>query len=184
MGASLLDQSNKIRDILKWVFLVLALGWSIFLIINGIIPGGESKAQSDSVAHVVEDAINTVSPGTINPSNFDSFAFTIRKLLGHFLAFTLDGILISICVFFFLINQKWYKFYFPMLIAFSAGFVVAGISELIQLFTAGRSGQWSDIFIDLGGYVLGMVIIFLILFLTKNLDPRYQTDSIKFKKIA
>ena len=49
------------------------------------------------------------------------------------------------------------------------GLFVAGLSEFLQVFAAGRYGSFIDIGIDMGGYVLGMFVVFLILFLTHKL---------------
>lgn len=182
MGASLLNQSNKTRDILKWIFLVLAVGWAIFLIINGAIPGDKSAAESNGVAQTAADIINTISPQTITSSNFSDFAYMIRKVCGHFLAFTLDGILFSLTFYFFTINRIYYKHYLCILLSLSPGIVVAAISEVLQIFAGGRTASFADIGIDFGGYSAGVLLVFLIIFFTKNLEPRYQINSLRFNR--
>ena len=44
------------------------------------------------------------------------------------------------------------------------GILLAVISDEMQLFASGRSGEFRDVLIDSGGYFLGAVIIFIILF--------------------
>ena len=171
MVDSSLNQLSRKQNIVKWVFFGLAIAFSLFLIINGAIHGEASAAESDSISKAEADIINTVSPGTITPESFPTFAFFNRKLLGHFLAFTLDSVFATIAIYYFLIPRKWYKFYFIYLISFGFGFIVAAISEIMQLFTPGRTGAFSDVLIDMGGYLLGLVIIFLILFFAKKHHP-------------
>ena len=52
-----------------------------------------------------------------------------------------------------------------IIIALAFGLTIAAITEIIQLNVPGRSGEFTDVLIDYGGYVFGFSIIFLILFL-------------------
>lgn len=182
MADSSLNQLDKKRIIIKWVFFALAIGFSLFLIINGAIKGEASKAESDVISQAEADIINTISPGTITPEEFPNFAFINRKVVGHFLAFAVDAVFATISTYYFLLDKKWYKHYFVFGISLGFGFVVALISELLQIFTPGRTGSFVDVGIDMGGYALGLLIIFLILFFIKKLEPKYQNNSLKFIK--
>jgi VanZ family protein len=53
------------------------------------------------------------------------------------------------------------------------GFLFAGLTEIIQLYTPGRAGVMSDVFIDYSGYMTSVGIIVLIYFII---------EYIKFKK--
>ena len=48
-----------------------------------------------------------------------------------------------------------------LLISEVAGFALASFSELLQLYTPGRSGRWEDVGIDTAGYSLTIVITLL-----------------------
>ena len=168
MAASSLDQAVK-NNVIKWVFFGLSVSLSLFLIINGAIPGDKSGAESNWLANVFASIINAFNNGAINDSNFVEFAGVLRKVLGHFLAFLIDGVFISIATFYFLRTKKWYRFYYPILISFGLGLFVAGLSEVLQIFTADRVGSFTDVLIDMGGFLLGMAGVYLTLFLTKRL---------------
>lgn len=177
MVDSSLGQLSKKQQIAKWVFFALAISFSLFLIINGAIHGEASAAESDAISKAEADVINTIAPGTITPEAFPQFAFVNRKVLGHFLAFTVNSVFATLATYYFLIDKKWYKFYFIYLISFGFGFLVAGISELVQLFTPGRTGAFMDVLIDMGGYVLGLAIIFIILFFAKKHHPKLKVKE-------
>ncbi|MCQ2815049.1 MAG: VanZ family protein [Bacilli bacterium] len=51
------------------------------------------------------------------------------------------------------------------LISSGSGFFFAGLSEIIQLFTDGRAGTFTDVLIDFAGYLLYSIIVFLIFLL-------------------
>lgn len=182
MVDSSLNQLDKKRTILKWVFFGLAIGLSLFLIINGCINGEKSGEESDTISHAMADVINTVSPNTITTESFPTFAFINRKVLGHFLAFTVNAVFASISAYYFLVVRKWYKHYIFFGVTMMYGFVVALLSEMMQLFAQGRVASFLDVGIDMGGYLLGVLIIFIILFFMKKLDPYRQKNTLKFCK--
>ena len=176
MAASSLNQSDKIK-VIKWVFFGLSVALSLFLIVNGAIPGDNSAAESNFFANIFATIINAFKSGTINDDNFESFASVIRKLLGHFLAFSVDGVFVSLTCFYFLRGKDWSKWYYPIIISFGVGLFVAGLSEFLQVFTADRYGSFADIGIDMGGYILGMFVVFLIFFLTHQLIVNQKETS-------
>lgn len=126
-----------------------------------------SGKESDSVAHAMEGFVETFSgdSNTINDSNFAAFAAFVRKAFGHFGLFMVSGLLSSIAFFLVLNPHKWAKYYLQIIIALAFGLTIAIVTEIIQLNVPGRSGEFTDVLIDYGGYVLGFAIILLILFL-------------------
>lgn len=76
----------------------------------------------------------------------------IRKL-AHFSEYGLAGILGSVCF------KLWGKAKkYQIMETLFVGIMVALCDETIQLFVPGRSGQLSDVWIDFGGYTLGMTV--------------------------
>ena len=51
------------------------------------------------------------------------------------------------------------------------GLGAAFIDETIQLFSAGRAGQIRDVWIDLGGFACGVLLVFLLLTARKDHKP-------------
>lgn len=81
----------------------------------------------------------------------------VRKL-AHFCEYALEGFLLMLCLRVytrhFVRHMSW-----PML----AGVLTALTDETIQLFSDGRSSQVTDVWIDFGGVVAGMVFGLLVL---------------------
>ena len=143
---------------------------------HSCLDAAKSTQASNGVVEVAEDAVNTVSPGTITPENHDSFASFIRKAFGHFGLFAVSGLLSSLAVYFAFNPQKWSKYYLLIIISLGFGLLMGITTELIQLNVPGRSGEFRDVLIDFSGYLLGFLIILLILFLViRKQNSKYHT---------
>lgn len=101
--------------------------------------------------------------------NISSFNALIRKLLGHFGAFLILGIATSM---FFLLGFQGKAWYWSIPTNIGYGFFLAGLTELIQLYTEGRVGAWKDVGIDFGGYCISAVLFTAVLLLFHFLKKR------------
>ena len=146
------------------IFGVIALAINVFIIVHSCLDATTSTEASHGVVEITEEVINTVAPGTITADNYDSFVSFIRKAFGHFGLFLISGFFTSLALFLIInpFNDK--KYYRIILIALSSGLLLALLTETIQLYVPGRSGELTDVLIDFGGYLLGFSVIFLILF--------------------
>ena len=146
------------------IFSVIALAINVFIIVHSCLDATTSTEASHGVVEITEEVINTVAPGTITAYNYDSFVSFIRKAFGHFGLFLISGFFTSLALFLIInpFNDK--KYYRIILIALSSGLLLALLTETIQLYVPGRSGELTDVLIDFGGYLLGFSVIFLILF--------------------
>ena len=158
----------KKKEILKWFILAIALAINLFILINAFINGEVSAKESNDVAHTAADVINTVKPETITPSNFDKFAFDLRKVVGHFLLFAFSGGFTTWAAYLFLSKTKLGYFLWLLCLTFAFGFSLALITEFAQVFVEGRTGAWLDVGIDSGGYFIGVLPVILILLLKKS----------------
>lgn len=149
--------------IVKWIILALAVAVNIFIIVNACMNGTMSAQESGRFSRFVAGFLNFFSPNYINEGNFDSFASIIRKLAGHFGLFCIDGILSTLSFHLFLKDTK-ISSWITVGISLVLGFVIASISELIQIFTPDRYGSWLDILIDFSGYLLGFLLLSAVLF--------------------
>ena len=156
---------NK-RNILIVITMVLAIATSVFILIQAGLDSAKSTEQSGMVVEVIETVVDTIAPGTINETNIDDFSGAVRKIVGHFLLFSVVGFFATWSIFLLLENIRENKKFLILRFAFPIGYgiLLAAISEIMQLFASGRSGEFRDVMIDFGGYLLGAVIIFLILF--------------------
>ena len=159
----------KKQTIYKYILLTLTLAINVFIIVNSALNGSTSGSESNRIAHFCADIINVFGGNTINDSNFADFAYVIRKLIGHFALFFVNGLLSFVTVHEFMKNWRFAKFYWEIAVALFFGLFIASLSEVIQLFTPGRYGSMGDVGIDFGGFALGAGISFLVLVLSKQL---------------
>ena len=154
---------------------VLALLINAYIIMHSCLNASQSTEASRGVVDVTEDVINTVAPNTITPENHDSFALFIRKAFGHFGLFVISGLFTSLAIFLLLNMTSSSQHYINAVIGLSLGLLLAIITETIQLFVEGRSGEITDILIDFSGYLLGALIVGLVLFIViRNRNKKAQ----------
>lgn len=154
----LLIKMNKRKEAAKWILFALAILLNAFIIINSCMNGNQSSAESGRVTNIIKNIINFFIHNAINDSNYETFHGVIRKLVGHFGLFLLDGVIVSWDIHF-LIQKKWW---IKLIISLSFGLLIAILTETIQLAVPGRAGSALDILIDYSGYIIGVGIILLI----------------------
>lgn len=155
------------KKYLIWTIIVsvLALAINIYIVVHSCLDATQSTEASKGVVEVVENIVNTISPGAVNESNYDAFVTFVRKAFGHFGLFAISGLLSSLAIYLLINPMKWAKHYLTAIIGLSFGLTMGAITEIIQLNVPGRSGEFLDVLIDFSGYLLGTLIIALILFL-------------------
>ncbi|MDD3207411.1 MAG: VanZ family protein [Bacilli bacterium] len=135
---------------------------SLFVFISAVIfifagfSGDVSSSQSGFVVNVLNSILRFFGV-VLNEGELAGFALFVRKFFGHFLIFLIDG------VFAYLALYKLFSFKKNLIILLFGVllmFLVAGISEFIQFFAGGRSANWIDVAIDLGGATIGLIIAF------------------------
>ena len=95
--------------------------------------------------------------------NRRDFFLKVRKMIGHFGAFLITGICSTLFYLLLVKEKKQHLIFVP--VNFVQGFLLAGLTELIQLFVPGRSGLFSDVRIDYIGFLFSAVTITLLYFL-------------------
>ena len=133
---------NK-KIIISWLLLIL---WMAFIFYMSSCNGNVSSDQSGTVAYVLHNILG------INYS--DKLIFIIRKC-AHVSEFFILGILVINLV-------SKYNVKHIYLISFIICVLYSSSDEFHQLFVPGRSGQVTDVLIDLIGVVLGLLFVFLI----------------------
>lgn len=98
----------------------------------------------------------------------------VRKTIGHFGLFALTAL--SILPFIFLTWKETRIRLLGLVGSEVIGFGLAGFSELIQYYTEGRSGNWVDVGIDMGGYS-SVVLIALIVLLVLHLRSKKKKNE-------
>lgn len=133
---------NK-KIIISWLLLIL---WMAFIFYMSSCNGNVSSDQSGTIAYVLHNILG------INYS--DKLIFIIRKC-AHVSEFFILGILVINLV-------SKYNVKHIYLISFIICVLYSSSDEFHQLFVSGRSGQVTDVLIDLIGVVLGLLFVFLI----------------------
>ena len=92
---------------------------------------------------------------------FDSVQHVVRKC-AHFTEYMILGFMIRLCL------ESWFGHRVKRsrsltLAGFCVGTVYACTDEFHQLLIEGRSGQWSDVFVDGSGVLLGVLIGMLLI---------------------
>ena len=168
-------KETKSKKIIKWIVLAFAIVINVFIIVNACIPGAQSNKESSWIVEPAANIINAIKADTINTSNYDSFSSFIRKFVGHFSLFGLSGVLSTLSYNFF-IYDKSLKLSFFIIFSSITGLFLAILTEFIQLLVPGRSGEVLDVLIDLSGYVIGLLIIVLIVYILKKRNTNLKKE--------
>jgi glycopeptide antibiotics resistance protein len=131
-----------------------------FLAVTGVIflfasfSGEVSGAQSNFFVDLIVTFLGWFG-FQLDAEAISVLSLIVRKLLGHFLIFWLDGVLAYLTAISFIHKAKWWL---PPLIAGAAMILVASVSEIIQLFASDRAGTFIDVILDSAGALLGILI--------------------------
>lgn len=151
----------KARKILFYVFLALSIAVNVLIIVESSVTGSGSASQSVSLSEWFIKFLESIG---ITITDHAAFHSMFRKLVGHFLLFGLSGIftMLSLVMNDYLMNKFKWK---TTLFCLGLGVTIAVISELIQALVPERYGTFTDVFIDLAGFVGFAGIVYLIYFL-------------------
>jgi len=121
----------------------LDLGESL---ITALIDDGYTKAKFEiKIKVVAKKAVELTS----------EFLLLIRKLMGHFGAFMVLGIISSML---FVVLYRWKEWLWSIPVALTNGIIIAALTELIQIYTPGRGGLIADVILDSRGFLLGAAV--------------------------
>lgn len=150
------------RTVLLRILLAVAIvATVIFIWSNSLANADESTKMSDSV-------IAKVKP-IIDPKNRimdDVFEMIVRKA-AHFCEFALLSA--EVCLFVSTIKGFGLMVLPSFLLSVAPPFVCAVVDELLQLTSAGRACRFTDVLIDLGGIITGVLFVWLIRFIVQKL---------------
>lgn len=136
-----------------------------------------SSFADASIVKIVK--VDVVKETTINTDNFDSFQLFIRKSLGHFSLFMVDGVLGFLAAFYILSNKKNIRLMtYSVFVAVILGLIISVSSELIEALGIARTASINDVLIDVSGYILGVVITWLVYYFIRKRKKRIQKAEI------
>lgn len=145
----------------KKLLLIITILTICFIWGNSLLPASISGAISEWVKNILNFMV------TGSPENGMSGDGVLRKL-AHASEFFALGVELTL-----ILRKMWKK---PLHLLLLCGLSTAFIDETIQLFVEGRAGMVKDIWIDLGGFCTGALIMLLILQILKRISAR------KYKK--
>lgn len=150
---------NKKTKIVFIIFLVLAVALNLFILVNAFIPGEESTVVASPIVKLCAAICNFFNRGSVPDPIPEDFIVLVRKLIGHFSCFLVDGVITTFVVLLGYKNKL--KNIYLTLISIGYGVALAGLTEIIQIFIPGRVGSIVDVFYDALGYIVGAFILYL-----------------------
>ena len=162
------------------IFTVISVLLNAFIIYHACLRGSSSSSWSDAISETAASVINSIVPDTITEANMPDFASFIRKAIGHFGLFGLDAIFTTFAVYFSICETNFYKHYWGIAISSTIGILVAVLTEIIQKFVPGRSGEFTDVLIDTLGALIGCILISIVYMVVKN---RQIKKSLNYQEI-
>ena len=156
------------------IYVVLA----IFAIVQAILPAPQSEAVSDAFTTVTSSAVFGGEPSAVTVLNdtltFEDFTGFLRKMVGHF------GLFHVMALFGFLALYKVIRTKKIVIIDLSATILIAGLTEIIQIFVPTRIGSFADVVLDAQGATASVAIILAIISISAKLKKRRHRKHLVF----
>ncbi|MBO4323217.1 MAG: VanZ family protein [Clostridia bacterium] len=146
------------RSFKTWriIFSALYIGLAIFAIVQAVLPGETSAAESRTFTSITTQTIFGEEVETVkvlnNSLTFKEFTAFLRKVIGHFAYFAAMGIFGFLALFRSVRTKK------VVIIDLLATFFVAGLTEFLQIFLPTRVGLFSDFVLDGQGAIAAIAI--------------------------
>lgn len=109
--------------------------------------------------------LTVIAEGVINHNNTSTILNIIRKGIGHLCLFLFDAIFTFLFLTRIFENKGKFKLWCIFVITISFGLFIAVLSEAIQYFVPGRYFKSTDILVDFLGFLLGLFVTWLFMFL-------------------
>ena len=114
------------------------------------------------------------SASSLSHYEFEQLKGAVRKQIGHFGLFAIDGIIGFL--FFLSLDLKTKN---KIIILISTGLTAGVVAELLQLIPKGRNCQFSDMLINSGGFMSGALVSFVILLIIKKIKSSKKKKGAK-----
>ena len=110
---------NKRYLIATIIVSTLAVSLNFFIILHSCLNGDVSSQASGPVVELLKSFINLFHAETIIDSNIGTFAHVVRKLVGHFGLFLVDGVFTSWSIYLASAYIKKYKQWYGLIFSIS-----------------------------------------------------------------
>ena len=152
---------------------------NVFIIYQSCLPAKSSKEWSEVVVVVIQD----ISGGSVTPSTKVSgdltFSEFIRKAIGHFTLFGLNGVITFFYFYFLNMERKFKRSWLYLVLTASVGILIASITEIIQLSIPGRAGDVIDVLLDVAGFIVAASICYLIIYLINKNRKKKEEERVE-----
>ena len=163
-------QRNWVRILLT----ALTLAVMVMIFLFSMETAEESDETSGTLARFVISIVWPDFgdyPAEEQQAMFDGAQFAVRKS-AHFSEYMLLGLLMRLCL------ESWFgKHRWLSPAAWGLSTLYAASDEFHQLLIDGRSGQWTDVFIDSAGVLTGVLVIALVLRLVRKRNRLEETEE-------
>ena len=148
---------------LKYICIFLLVLVDSYIIYQASLDSVASSDTSKGITDIIVSFIDFFLPkdkSIIDIFGKDAVHAFIRKAVGHFGLFFVIGILSYIS---FIIGS--FKKVIYYILHVSHGILLALLTEFIQLFKSGRSGNFKDVGIDCLGYLISTILLMTAIFI-------------------
>lgn len=137
----------------RWMWTILVIVYTGFIFSNSMTPADESSRQSGAVMNLLLQLL-----GSLGLEGGWVTEHLIRKT-AHFVEYAVLGVLLWKC----LETYEWRRQVSRMRLLCQGGLAVwiPLLDETIQLFIEGRSGQISDVWLDMAGVLAGSCFMWM-----------------------
>ena len=167
----------KVKWILRAVLTALCAVTVGFILYNSLQTAQESTEQSTTVVVMVQQAVAVIAPEapivTATGEDFDRLHSIVRSL-AHFSEYTLLGALGGWCCLSYTLRRKF------LVIPALGGAGLAVLDECLQMFTAGRGAQFTDILLDVFGGLCGLAFAVLSVWIVIKIMRRKRYETREF----
>ena len=147
----MMDRSGRLTSkkllVKRIVLCFLSLFMIGFIFFNSSLDADASSEGSMSITQMMNSFFSSLNINLVLSENF------IRKL-AHFAEYFVLGSLMYFTVRSFDVRRRVCAFLVPLI-----GFAVASVDETIQLFSYGRSGQFTDVLLDFIGVIIAVFVL-------------------------
>lgn len=135
---------------LRVLLCALTAAMILFIFINSSLDAASSTVHSTGVREFINSLLHSLNIPIVFTEYF------VRKC-AHFAEYFVLGTLL-----FFTVKSFVSKLCSKIMLAPVLGLIVACVDETIQLFSAGRSGQFTDVLLDFGAVITAFVIFLFV----------------------
>ena len=142
------------------VFTVALIACIAFIFSNSMAVATVSSGASGRVLHLMQAVLRRLG----HPALAERLTMHIVRKLAHFCEYALEGFLLMLCMRVYS-RHPLRHITVPML----GGVLTALTDETIQLFSDGRSGQVTDVWLDSAGVLAGILVAIVLLLACEGL---------------